>query len=63
MWRRQFIGGLIFTLMKANGFEKTGDKRRSGYKGFTMGEVYGCTQTLLTYRRWANSAPSYSLDK
>jgi hypothetical protein len=42
-WRdyiKQYIGALVCTLMEANGFAKTGEKRAIPYRGFTKGEVY-----------------------
>jgi hypothetical protein len=42
-WRdfiKQYIGALVCSLMEANGFVKTGEKRAIPYPGFTKGEVY-----------------------
>lgn len=42
-WRdfvKQYIGALVCTLMEANGFEKTGEKRAVPHPKFTKGEVY-----------------------
>ena len=37
---KQFIGAVTCSLMEANGFRKTGRKRRIPHKAFTVGEVY-----------------------
>ena len=42
-WRgfiKQYIGALVCSLMEANDFEKTGEKRAVSYPGFTKGEFY-----------------------
>jgi hypothetical protein len=37
---KQFIGGVICSLMEANGYQKTGTKRAISHKAFSKGEFY-----------------------
>ena len=37
---RQFLGALVCTLMEANGYEKTGQKRAIPHPHWNRGEVY-----------------------
>jgi len=37
---KQFIGGVVCSLMEANGYQKTGTKRATPNKAFSKGEFY-----------------------
>jgi hypothetical protein len=37
---KQFIGSVVCSLMEANGYEKTGKKRRVPHESFSVGECY-----------------------
>jgi hypothetical protein len=37
---KQFIGGVICSLMEANGYQKTGTKRAISHEAFSKGEFY-----------------------
>ena len=37
---KQFIGGVVCSLMEANGYQKTGTKRAISHKAFSKGEFY-----------------------
>ena len=37
---KQFIGSVVCSLMEANGYKKTGTKRRVSHQSFSVGECY-----------------------
>jgi hypothetical protein len=37
---KQFIGGVVCSLMEANGYQNTGTKKAISHKAFSKGEFY-----------------------
>ena len=42
---KQFIGGVVCSLMEANGYQKTGTKKAISHKAFSKGEFYEAVPT------------------
>jgi hypothetical protein len=44
---KQFIGGVVCSLMEANGYQKTGTKKAISHKAFSKGEFYVAVPTAV----------------